>query len=73
MDVLFASRGHDWRHFFAYVDKLQMQKRTGTLYLRGPGLHPMLLDRRNWSIDKAERRAGALSEQLHLNISKVER
>jgi len=58
MDVLFASRGHDWGHFFAYVDKLQMQKRTGTLYLRGPGLHPTLLDRRNWSIDKAERRAG---------------
>lgn len=56
--AIFAERGHDWEHFFAYVDKLEMQSRTGTLFLKGPGLAPELLDRGNWTIERAERNAG---------------
>lgn len=58
MNVLFATRGHDWEHFFAYVDRLEMQRKTGTLYLKGPGLNPLLLDRRHWRLDQADRWAG---------------
>lgn len=58
MRVIFATRGHDWAHFFAYVDKLEMQSRTGTLLLQGPGLHHTLLDRTHWRLEKAEERAG---------------
>ena len=58
MDVIFADRGHDWQHFFSYVDKLEMQKRTRTLFLKGPGLHHKLLDRSSWKVIKAEKHAG---------------
>lgn len=47
MKVIFAERGHDWEHFFKYVDLLRMQKQSDTLYLKGPGLHEALLDRAN--------------------------
>lgn len=58
MDVVFATRGHDWQHFFAYVDKLEMQSRTGTLYLKGQGLNQTLLDRTHWRLEKAANLAG---------------
>jgi hypothetical protein len=58
MRVVFANRGHDWEHFFKYVDKLCMQKRTGTLYLKGPGLAVELLDRSDWSVEQAAENAG---------------
>lgn len=56
--IVFASRGHDWEHFFKYVDKLSMQKKTGTLYLKGPGLASELLDRSNWTVEQAAENAG---------------
>lgn len=58
LTAVFASRGHDWDHFFAYVDKLAMQARNGTLYLRGPGLHPTTLERTSWAVQKAGDVAG---------------
>ena len=58
VEIVFATRGHNWEHFFKYVDKLEMQSRTGTLYLRGPGLHHKLLDRSDWRTEKAEALAG---------------
>ena len=54
----FARRGHDYGHFLKYVDKLRMQKETGTLYLKGPGLAPALLERSLWTVKKAEEVAG---------------
>jgi hypothetical protein len=38
LQVLFATRGHNWKHFFAYIDLLRMQRESGTLFLKGPGL-----------------------------------
>lgn len=58
LKVVFADRGHDWEHFFAYVDKLEIQSRTKSLYLKGPGLHHTLLDREHWSVVKADKLAG---------------
>ena len=58
MKVVFAERGHDWDHFFNYVDLLRMQKQSNTLYLKGPGLHEALLDRADWTTVKAEKLAG---------------
>jgi hypothetical protein len=56
--VIFASRGHDWAHFFKYVDLLHMQKLAGTLYLKGPGLAPELLERDQWIVEQASANAG---------------
>lgn len=58
IEAVFGERGHDWAHFFHYVDLLAMQKRHGTLYLKGPGLAPELLDRSNWRVERAEQNAG---------------
>jgi hypothetical protein len=58
LNVVFARRGHDYEHFFKYVDRLRQQKETGTLFLKGPGLAPPLLDRANWSIRPADAVAG---------------
>lgn len=58
MRALFARRGHDWAHFFKYVEKLEMQSRTGTLFLKGPSLAHQLLDQRDWALDRAEQKAG---------------
>ena len=59
MKVVFARRGgHDYRHFFSYVDRLAMQRRTNTLYLNSRGLDPVLLDRSDWSVAAAEKVAG---------------
>ena len=54
----FGERGHDWEHFFHYVDKLEMQSRHHTLMLRGPGLHHKLLDRSHWKVEQAAASAG---------------
>lgn len=56
--VCFARRGHDYEHFFSYVDRLRMQKETDTLFLKGPGLAPALLDRTHWTVRAAESVAG---------------
>lgn len=56
--IVFAQRGHDWDHFFSYVDLLQMQKRAGTLYLKGPGLAVELLAREHWIVEQAALNAG---------------
>jgi hypothetical protein len=56
--IVFARRGHDYDHFFSYVDLLRMQAEAGTLFLRGPGLTPILLDRTHWAVESAESRAG---------------
>ena len=56
--IVFAQRGHDWNHFLAYVDLLEMQSRNGTLFLKGKGLAPTLLDRGVWSIEPAAGNAG---------------
>lgn len=56
--IVFAQRGHDWDHFFAYVDLLRMQKLAGTLYLKGPGLAVELLDREYWTVEQAALNAG---------------
>jgi Protein of unknown function (DUF3800) len=49
--VVLAERGgHDYDHLFAYIDKLKMQAESGTLLLKGKGLHPALLDRAEWSV-----------------------
>jgi hypothetical protein len=56
--AIFGERGHDWEHFFAYVDRLEMQARTGTLFLKGPGLAPELLNRSDWTVERADRNAG---------------
>jgi hypothetical protein len=58
MAVAFAQRGHDYDHFNSYVDLLKMQKEAGTLYLKGPGLAPTLLDRSHWSVGPASSLAG---------------
>ncbi|MBV7259650.1 DUF3800 domain-containing protein [Erythrobacter crassostreae] len=58
MKVVFAERGHDWDHFFSYVDRLEMQSRTDTLFLKGPGLNHILLNRKHWETEKAEKLAG---------------
>ncbi len=58
MELVFAARGHDWDHFFNYVDKLEMQSRTETLFLKGPGLHHVLLERSKWKVELAEHLAG---------------
>jgi hypothetical protein len=52
--VVLARRGHDYNHLFSYVDRLRMQKLTGTLLLKGPGLAPELLERANWTVESAE-------------------
>lgn len=56
--AIFGERGHDWEHFFSYVDRLAMQSKTGTLFLKGPGLAPELLDRSEWIVERADRNAG---------------
>lgn len=56
--VVFAERGHNWEHFFSYVDLLRMQSENGTLFLKGPGLKPALLERDQWSVTKADKLAG---------------
>lgn len=56
--VVFAQRGHNWNHFFSYVDLLRMQKQAGTLFLKGPGLGVELLSREHWSVEKAALNAG---------------
>lgn len=58
VEIMFARRGHDYEHFFAYVDRLRMQAETGTLFLKGPGLNHILLDRTAWTVRAAEERAG---------------
>jgi hypothetical protein len=59
LSVVFAHRGgHDYDHFFSYVDLLAMQSRNGTLFLKSNGLHPETLDRTNWKVLPAERWAG---------------
>jgi hypothetical protein len=55
--VVFAQRGHDYEHFFSYIDLLRMQKEAGTLFLRGPGLDTALLDRAHWTVKPAEQLA----------------
>lgn len=56
--IVFAQRGHNWDHFFSYVDLLRMQKQAGTLFLKGPGLAVELLDRKHWTVEKAALNAG---------------
>ena len=56
--AVFGERGHDWQHFFKYVDTLEMQSRHGTLFLKGPGLESELLDRTEWTVERAETVAG---------------
>lgn len=58
LQVVFARRGHDYDHFFSYVDLLRMQAENGTLFLKGPGLAPALLDRSEWSLSQPEQLAG---------------
>ncbi|QTH22028.1 DUF3800 domain-containing protein [Rhizorhabdus wittichii] len=59
LKVVFARRGgHDYRHFFAYIDLLAMQRRAKTLFLNSRGLDPALLDRSHWSVVPAEKLAG---------------
>jgi hypothetical protein len=56
--IVFAQRGHNYAHFFAYMDLLKMQKQEGTLFLKGPGLAPALLDRSQWLVEPAHAIAG---------------
>lgn len=56
--AIFGERGHDWGHFLKYVDILEMQSKAGTLFLKGPGLAPALLDRTHWTVERAELNAG---------------
>lgn len=56
--LILAKRGHDYRHLFAYIDKLRMQAETKTLFLKGPGFNPILLRRMHWSVIPAEQLAG---------------
>jgi hypothetical protein len=58
LEITFASRGHKWQHFFSYVDILRMQKENETLFLKGPGLAPTLLDRTHWRVKPAHTVAG---------------
>ena len=59
IEVMFARSGaHDYEHFFSYIDRLRMQAETGTLFLKGPGLNPKMLDRAAWSVRPAEAWAG---------------
>jgi hypothetical protein len=55
---MFAQRGHDWQHFFKYVELLRMQSEAGTLFLKGPGLEAPLLDHSMWQVEPADRNAG---------------
>jgi hypothetical protein len=56
--VIFARRGHDWDHFFSYVETLRWQSENGKLFLKGPGLNPALLDQSHWSLSQPEQYAG---------------
>jgi hypothetical protein len=57
--IVFAERGgHDYEHFFKYIDLLAMQGKENTLYLKGKGLSPELLARDHWSVLPAEKWAG---------------
>lgn len=58
LEIVFAQRGHNYDHFFSYIDLLRMQKAAGTLFLRGPGLTEPFLDRSFWSITRADQLAG---------------
>ncbi len=58
LEVVFAQRGHDYEHFFSYIDLLKMQKQADKLFLKGPGLAPALLDRSRWSVIPAADLAG---------------
>jgi len=59
LSLVMAERGgHDYDHFFAYIDKLKMQAETGTMHLKGKGLNPVLLDRSDWSVRPVEELAG---------------
>lgn len=56
--ILEERGGTDYDHLFAYIDKLRMQAETGTLKLKGPGLHPTLLDRTHWRVARKSSWAG---------------
>jgi hypothetical protein len=56
--LILARRGHDYRQFDAYMEKLRWQRENGTLFLKGPGLALELLDRRDWSVEPMEKFAG---------------
>lgn len=57
--LIMAGRGgHDYDHLFSYIDLLRMQVEARTLFLKGKGLHPTLLDRTRWKIAPAETMAG---------------
>lgn len=59
VEIVFARSGaHDYEHFFAYIDELRMQADNGTLFPKGPGLNPRMLDRTAWSVRPAESWAG---------------
>lgn len=59
LKVIFAERGgHDYAGFFSYVDTLRMQSENGTLFLKGKGLAPTMLDRSDWIVRRAETLAG---------------
>jgi hypothetical protein len=55
--VVFARRGHNYDHFFSYIDLLKMQRDSGTLFLKGPGLASELLIRDHWSVRPADQHA----------------
>jgi hypothetical protein len=59
LEIILEERGgHDYDHLFAYIDRLRMQAETGTLLLKGPGLHPTLLDRTYWRVERKSAWAG---------------
>jgi hypothetical protein len=59
MRIIFATRGgHDYEHMFKYIDKLRMQRETGTLFLKGKGLHPTLLNQEHWETKSTDEAAG---------------
>jgi hypothetical protein len=59
LEIILEERGgHDYDHLFAYIDKLKMQAETRTLLLKGQGLHPVLLDRTYWRVERKSAWAG---------------
>lgn len=51
--LVLAQRGHGYNHFNSYIDRLRWQRENGQLFLKGPGLAPVHLDRTEWVVEQA--------------------
>ena len=58
LSVVIATRGHDYDHFCAYIDKLSWQRQNKQLFLKGPGLSAEHLDRSSWRLEPCAEVAG---------------